>query len=146
MHHVAFLLCIMFQCLGADTAARMDEAFGQAVDSTFALTSKSSAVSGQRTCTKALKDLMVRQGIPIDLSELRKLDDAKLYSLALLAAIGGISRWNRADDSNLILLTEDGILTHPNSPGAVENDLMLCIVCALLTVIAIHHLIIPKVS
>ena len=145
---MSYLLLLLLS-LGAAAGSTGDEGtdpFSQAMDNTFALASKSAAVSGQRTCTKSVKDLMVRQGIPIVLAELRNLSDAELYSLAFLAAVGGISRWNRAEGSNLILLTEDGILTHPNSPGAVENDLMLCIVCALLTVIAIHHLILPQVA
>jgi hypothetical protein len=32
-------------------------------------------------------------------------------------------------------------MMHPYSPGAVESDVMLCVICALLAVIAIHNVV-----
>jgi len=115
-------------------------AFDQAINSAFALASGSRSPADKQACRKSLLDLMARQGIPTQTISLRALSDADLYRLALLAAIGGASRWRRDDDNNLIF-TEDGHLVHPFSPGAVESDVMLCLICALLTVIAIHHIV-----
>ena len=78
--------------------------------------------------------------------DLRALSDTDLFRLAQLAAVGGSSRWKRDDASNLILLTKEGQMTHPYSPGAVESDVMLCVICALLTVIAIHHVVLQPAA
>lgn len=50
-----------------------------------------------------------------------------------LAAVGGVSRWKR--NGSLFLLNGDGDLIHEYSPGAVESDVLMCIICALLTFI-----------
>jgi len=115
-------------------------AFSQAINSAFALESRSRRPADKQVCRKSLLDLMARQGIPTQIASLRALSDSDLYRLALLAAVGGMSRWKRDDDNNL-LFTEDGHLIHQFSPGAVESDVMLCLICALLTVIAIHHIV-----
>ena len=113
-------------------------AYDTAMESVFALQSGVTPVSGHVAARRALSSLMRRQSIPQKLQELRALGDADLCRLAQLAAVGGVSRWKRTNDE-LILLTENGQMIHPYSPGAVESDVMLCVICALLTVIAVHH-------
>jgi hypothetical protein len=58
--------------------------------------------------------------------------------VAQLAAVGGASRWKR--NGTRLVLDEGGALTHDYSPGAVESDVMLCIVCVLLTFIVTTRL------
>ena len=70
-------------------------------------------------------------------SQLRLLSDAGLLRLAQLAAVGGVSRWKR-ENGTRIVLNNDGAMTHVYSPGAVESDVMLCIICVLLTFIAMN--------
>ena len=121
------------------------KSFNTAVDSLFILESRSFPVSGQLVCIKALRALLLRQGIPIRLDLLRQMKDVELYQLALLAALGGASKWNRDSGTNLVVISDDnGALSYPNTPKAVEGDLMLCVVCALLTVIAMHHMTPPQ--
>ena len=121
-----------------------DSAWDTALNGVFSMLSRSNPVSNNEVCRRSVQDLMTRQNIPQTIAELRKLDDISLYKLAMLASVGGMSRWGRdSADSNLLTITEDGHLIHPYSPGAVESDVMLCIICALLTVIATFHLIPP---
>jgi hypothetical protein len=118
-----------------------NEAWDSALNGVFSMLSKSNPVSNNEICRKSIQDLMIRQNIPQTIAEIRKLDDVSLYKLAMLASVGGMSRWGR--DGSLLSITEDGHLIHPYSPGAVESDVMLCVICALLTVIATFHLIPP---
>jgi hypothetical protein len=113
--------------------------YDAAMDSIFALQSGVTPVSGHVAARRALSNMMRRQSIPQEISDLRSLSDADLFRLAQLASIGGVSRWKRNTSNDLILLTDNGQMIHPYSPGAVESDVMLCVICALLTVIAIHH-------
>ena len=111
------------------------------MEAVFAMQSGAAPVSAHAASRRALSNLMRRQSISLDLQQLHALSDVELFRLALLAAVGGASRWKRDEASNLILLTKDGQMMHPHSPGAVESDVMLCVICALLTVIAIHHVV-----
>jgi hypothetical protein len=120
------------------TMAAADE-FGAAMETVFALNSGTGPVSAHAASRRALSNLMLRQSIPFTAAELRALTDTELLRIAQLAAVGGASRWKRND--NLILLGKDGQMAHPYSPGAVESDVMLCVICALLTVIAINHVV-----
>ena len=69
-------------------------------------------------------------------SQLRELSDVALMRMAQLAAVGGVSRWKRGGENGTqIVLNDDGAMLHVYSPGAVESDVMLCIICVLLTFI-----------
>ena len=83
----------------------------------------------------AVLNLMIQQDIVP--SQLRLLNDVGLLRLAQLAAVGGVSRWKR-ENGTRIVLNNDGAMTHAYSPGAVESDVMLCIICVLLTFIAMN--------
>ena len=122
------------------TIAAADE-FGAAMETVFALSSGTGPVSEHAASRRALSNLMLRQSIPSAAAELRALTDTELLRMAQLAAVGGASRWKRDEGNNLILLGKDGQMAHPYSPGAVESDVMLCVICALLTVIAINHVV-----
>ena len=119
-----------------------NKAWNAALDGVFSMESQSNPVSNNEFCRRSISDLMTRQMIPQKIEDIRKLDDVALYKMAMLASVGGMSRWVRdAADSALLTITEEGHLIHPYSPGAVESDVMLCVICALLTVIATFHLI-----
>lgn len=122
------------------------QAFGDAMNAVFALQSGAGPVSAHLASQRRVEGLMRRQGIPQDAAELRTLPDAQLLRLAQLAAVAGVSRWKRDDATNAILLTDGGEMMHPFSPGAVESDVMVCVICALLTVIAIHHHVLDEAS
>ena len=111
------------------------------MNSVFVLNSKSSYVSGSAACSRSVWDLMVRQSIPVSAAGLRDLNDTQLLRVAMMASVAGISTWRRdAETDTLFQLTEDGRLVHPYTPNAVETDVMLCVVCTLLVVIAMSHL------
>jgi hypothetical protein len=120
-------------------------AFAAALNSTFMLQSRSSSVGGHPLCRKRLLDLMRRQRIPVRLESLRALPDADLYRIALMSAVGGVGQWKRDELTDALLLDEQGTLLRAFVPNTVESDVMLCIICALLTVIAIHHIILGGV-
>ena len=113
--------------------------WGNAMNSTFALSSGSSSVSNSLICSKSVFDLMTRQGIPTTPDSLRALNDTEILRVAMISAVAGISTWKR-DANSLFQLTDHGRLLHPYTPNAVETDVMLCVVCALLVVIAMFHL------
>jgi hypothetical protein len=117
-------------------------AWNSALDHVFSMSSQANPVSNNEACRRSIQDLMTRQHIPQKIADLRNLDDVALFQLAMLASVAGISRWGRDPyNTTLLKITDDGRLIHPYSPGAVESDVMLCIICALLTVIATFHLI-----
>jgi len=120
-------------------------AWDQALNEIFSMASHANPVSNNEACVSSIRDLMTRQQIPHSLHELKMLNDVQLYKMAILASVARISRWTR-DKNNVaqFLITENGRLLHPYSPGAVESDVMLCIICVLLTVIATFHLITPS--
>jgi hypothetical protein len=119
----------------------LDPAWGDAMNRVFALSSKSSSVSGNFMCTKSIANLMVSQNIPSTAAGLRALNDTEILQIAMLASVASISMWKRdAPNNALFQLTEQGRLVSPHTPNAVESDVMLCIICALLIVIAVFHL------
>jgi len=119
-----------------------EDAWNSALDQVFSMASQANPVSNNEACRRSIQDLMTRQRIPQNIADIRRLDDVMLFQLAMLASVAGISRWGRDPyNSTLLKITDDGRLIHPYSPGAVESDVMLCIICALLTVIATFHLI-----
>lgn len=140
---IFFFVCVVSGASGGDTASDAADikAFNGAMEALFAMQSGVAPVSAHDASRRELSNLMRRQSVSQRLTELRALSDTDLFRMAQLAAVGGASRWKRDDASNLILLTKDGQMIHPYSPGAVESDVMMCVICALLTVIAIHHVV-----
>ena len=114
------------------------------MDGVFVLSNKAASVSGHMACNKAVADLMRRQSIPLAPSSLRALNDSSILRIAMMASVASISSWKRdASTNTLFQLSETGRLVHPYTPNAVETDVMLCIICVLLLVIAIFHLTAP---
>jgi hypothetical protein len=112
----------------------------QALDLTFLSKSKASKVSEDRACNLNVKHMLLRQDMPVNVTWVRSLDDIHLYRILFLAGIAGISPWVRDDETGLLLLDENGHLTHISSPSLIESDIMICIICSLLIVIATFHL------
>jgi hypothetical protein len=135
------LLLLLFFTKVTPAPLVLDATWSDAMTNAFALTSRSNAVSGNLVCSKSIFDLMVRQRIPTTPSLLRALNDTELLRVAMIASVAGVSTWKRDVATNtLFQLTDQGKLVQPYTPNAVESDVMLCVVCVLLIVIAIFHL------
>lgn len=114
--------------------------FASALDKTFAMQSSSVGASNNEAVTRSVTALMVRHGIPTNAAALRNASDERLTQLAMVAAVGSISSWRRSSEGHF-LLDERGALVHMHSAGAVESDIMMCIVCALLAVVVMFHIV-----
>lgn len=128
-----YLICLLF-------ANAVGEPFPNALDMTFALQSSSLGVSNHEAVMRSVTDLMIRHGIPTDARALRNTSDERLLQLAMVAAVGSISNWRRANEGQF-LVDERGALLRMYSPGAVESDIMLCIVCTLLAIVVMFHIV-----
>jgi hypothetical protein len=146
----ALLFCLFFLeggvlaegGFGLSLSASTLSAFDQAINSTFAMYGGVGEPTHLGVCQRRMHELMQRQQIPTELTQLRALTDAELYRLALLSAIGGMStEWQRDADSDLFLLDEHGRMLQAFTPNRVETDVMLCVISALLGVIAVYYLI-----
>ena len=129
----------------ADDDRDDSNAFGEAFEDTFALLSGAEGAANHPAALRAVTDLLVRHGVPLEAARLRSTNDtsdAQLLRIALLAGVGCVSRWRRTPEGRL-LLDEGGSLLHPYSPSAVESDVMLCIVCTLLAVVVMFHIVLP---
>ena len=72
---------------------------------TFALQSGARGLRGDTRALARTRDLMVRGGFPVDEATARGMGDAQLLRMAMLAAVGGISPWQRhANLTDRILL------------------------------------------
>jgi hypothetical protein len=141
------LSCI--QCTTCDDSSRFLEtnqeisdlkAWNAAMDEIFVLDSGSSPISNHERCNHNIKNLLLRQNYPLNVTQIKNMDLTSLYKFVILASISGISHWKRNPSSNKIILTDNGYPIHPSSPINVESDIMTCIICALLIVIATFHL------
>ena len=142
---VAMIMVVMM--VGTTNATADQGEWYEALDEIFSMASYANPASNNEACVNSIRDLMKRQEIPLATAELRMLNDVQLHKLAILASVAGISRWTRDKDNvTKFLIAENGHLLHPYSPGAVESDVMLCIICVLLTVIATFHLIPPTAT
>jgi len=140
---ITLLLLSLFFFFQSSVSTALDvtnAAFGLAMDRVFVLDSASSPVSAQESCLLNIRDLLIRQRMPTNISDVRNMKDSELYDLLIRASITGISPWKR-DDNNKIKLTDFGYPIHPSLPTNIESDVMTCIICALLIVIATFHLI-----
>ena len=116
-----------------------------AINETFAIGGGAMAPSHLSVCHRRMCDLMTRQRIPCLAADLRGLSDAGLYRIALLASIGGMSeQWQRDAATDAFLLDESGRMQPAFAPSQVESDVMMCIICALLGVIAIYYVALPS--
>jgi len=124
-----------------DHFAAGDISWKRAMDMTFASKSGSSATSENILFSKNIQNMLIRQGLPTNVSTARQLDDVELYRILFLAGVSGLTPWERDPASNFIFLNEHGHLVHVATPTLVESDIMICIICALLLVIATFHII-----
>jgi len=112
----------------------------------FVLRSQAGLAGDLQPCRRRMLDLMRRQRIPATADGLRALADADLVRVGLLAAMGGLGQWVRDPSTDSFLVDDDGRLVRALVPTTVENDVMLCIICALLTVIAVFHVLLPATA
>lgn len=133
--------CYIVEAVVVDTRAVSHlEDWNEAMNVIFDLDSGSSPVSNYETCNNNIKDLLIRQRMLLNITLIKEASPQKLYELSILAGLAGISPWKRDKLTNKIQITDYGYPIHPSSPTNVESDVMTCIICALLIVIATFHL------
>ena len=146
------LLLLPFTMCGAQPPARAESdnpvAFAAAMNRVFVLRSGAGPAAEFAPCHKRMTDLMRRQRLPVRARDLRAvLTDDELFRIVLLAAIASMGQqWARDGSTDAFLVDERGALVRASIPTAVENDVMLCLVCALLTVIAALHIVPPSAA
>lgn len=127
--------------------APAEDAFSAALNATFTLEGGVQSPTQIGACARSLQSLMRRQRIPETAWELRGLSDARLVQLALLAAVAGTTGpWQRDGSTDLLLLDELGRLRPAFVPNQVESDVMLCLICALLALIAAYYFVLTPSS
>ncbi len=121
------------------------DAFAAAMNTLFSLRSGAGSPSEFALCRKRMLDLMRRQRLPIRTRDLRAvLTDQELYRVVLLASIASLGpQWARDSSTDAFLIDERGSLVRASVPSTIEDDVMLCLVCALLTAIAALHVVPP---
>jgi len=84
------LPCVV--CTENHTAAFID-----AFRNTFAAKSRTDGIEMNARALQRIHSLMVREGLPTTPEEARQRTDAELLQMGMLAAVGGISQWERSD-------------------------------------------------
>ena len=146
------LLLLLVATASAQPPARAEAdnpvAFAAAMNRVFVLRSGAGPAAEFAPCRKRMLDLMRRQRLPVRARDLRAvLTDDELFRIVLLAAIATMGQqWARDGSTDAFLVDERGALVRASIPTAVENDVMLCLVCALLTVIAALHIAPPSAA
>jgi hypothetical protein len=116
-----------------------DRSMGEALDSTLVLLSGTSGPSNNSYCLQNVRELMIRNSIPPSAAYLRNnLTDAQLLRLGILASIALISPWDQ-DPNGKFFISDRGILIEDYHPSSSESDIMLCVVCTLLSIIVLFH-------
>lgn len=120
-----------------------DTLMGKAIAQTFALSSGAAGVQYNAKCQQRIKGLMQRTSIPYNITSLRwNTTDEELLHIAILASIAHISPWQRVvKNPALILLDDSGKLLPLYSISSMESNIMLCVICTLLAVIASIHIL-----
>ncbi len=138
-----FFLLALYYLAGAEEAeAAEEDAFSVALNATFMLEGGSQSPSRVGACARSLQSLMRRQRIPESAAAMRDLSDARLVQLAMLAAVAGTTGpWQRDGSTDLLLLDELGRMRPAFVPNQVESDVMLCLICGLLALIAAYYFV-----
>jgi hypothetical protein len=137
----ALLLLLLPKASAQGPTKGFTESFsmGEAMDSTLALLSGTSSPSNNSFCIQNMKELMIRNSIIPSASYLRNnLTDAQLLRLGILASIALISPWDQ-DPNGKFFISDRGILVEDYHPSSSESDIMLCVVCTLLSIIVLFH-------
>ena len=89
---------------------------------------------------KNIKDMFLRQEIPWTPNEIRNSSDEFILKIAILATYSSFSSWKKTD-SGKIIVNQYGFPIKSTSILDTEIDVLLCIICALMTVLATSHLL-----
>ena len=122
---------------------RYDSVFTSAFSKTFALSSGADNVEHNVEALSRIEMLMTRHSIPLNITQLRwNTTDAELMNMAILAAVAHISPWQRLPKNQKMILVEDnGRLLPAYSISSMESNIMLCVICTMLAVIASIHVL-----
>ncbi len=109
--------------------------------STFVRSDLTTIASEHTPSVRWVKDVMERQGISFNATELRKLPDSQLLSIAMRAAIAGISHWKRFPGSDMILVDyQTGIPFSENMTLDLEVPIYISIICVMVFTIVLQHM------
>ena len=84
--------------------------------------------------------MFLRQEIPWTPNEIRNSSDEFILKIAILATYSSFSSWKKTD-SGKIIVNQYGFPIKSTSILDTEIDVLLCIICALMTVLATSHLL-----
>jgi len=88
-----------------------------------------------------LRDIMTRQAIKTNATELRQMSDAALVSLAMRAAVAGISPWKRDLLSDRIILSDSSGVPIPETMiSDLEIPVYISVICIMTTTIILQHI------
>lgn len=86
-------------------------------------------------------DVMDRQGIPVNASALRDLDDHALLAVGMRAAVSGISHWRREKGTDRIVVNDKtGIPYQANMVLDLEVPVYLTIICIMACTVILQHM------
>lgn len=140
MKHKYIPLFILFFLKFSTQTTELDIKFVQAVDNIFSIQSGLSPTSQNELCMKNIKDMFLRQEIPWTANEIRNSSDEFILKIAILATYSSFSSWKKTD-SGKIIINQYGFPVKSTSILETEIDVLLCIICALMTVLATSHLL-----
>ena len=142
---VKSFLCVAFLVLHIAHVGSLDSGNDQSLlegfHATFALRDGSVTTTTRTPAVQWVVDIMQRQNIPYDTTELRNLSNTTLFSLAMRAAIAGISPWKRLENSEFIILNEKtGIPMQETIAGDFEVPVYVSIICVMACTIILQHM------
>lgn len=118
-----------------------DSIFLTAFGNTFALRDGSIVQTLDVDVVQRIKDLMTRQSIPLAADVIRALDNPKLVSLGMQAAVSGISPWRRDESvqDKIILHERSGVPEPEMVVGDMEIPIYLSIIGLMACTIILQH-------
>eukprot|EP00961_Rhodomonas_salina_P249693 3375333-Rhodomonas_salina.2 len=82
-----------------------------------------------------------RQGIPHGIAALRNLSDTDLLSIAMRAAIAGISPWKRhATNHNILLDERNGTPVQDSLSSEIEIPIYITVICIMAITVLLQHM------
>jgi hypothetical protein len=115
--------------------------FLKAFTSTFARSDLAEIASENTPSVQWIKDVMERQGISFNVTVLRGLSDSELLSVAMRAAIAGISQWKRHPGTDIILVDyQTGIPFPENMTLDLEVPIYISVICIMVFTIVLQHM------
>jgi hypothetical protein len=124
-----------------------DTVFLDAFSKTFSRNDKALVASTNTAAVRWIQDIMQRQGVSGNATELRELGDAELLSIAMRAAVGGISHWRRVPGTALIVVNEKTGIPYAESMTVdLEVPVYISIICVMVVTIVLQHMRLNRIG